>query len=183
MDRLLEIEIAFGRKREARWAARTIDLDLLLYNELIVHEPDLVVPHPRMSYRRFVLEGACEIAGEMWHPLLHMTLNELLHQLDSGANLVAILGTLPAGRQFAQQIASSFDSPLPFPLVPVKGKSDLSRQRPKLTIELSDSSKLAPPPLGPTLRLADIDESRHLAEAVAAIQAVWPELCRPKSNG
>jgi 2-amino-4-hydroxy-6-hydroxymethyldihydropteridine diphosphokinase len=64
-----------------RWGPREVDVDLLLYGDEVVDEPDLVVPHPRMSGRRFVLEPAAEIAPSMRHPVLNRTMRELLEAL------------------------------------------------------------------------------------------------------
>ncbi len=61
LDRLLAIEAAAGRTRRERWAARTLDLDLLLHGDLAVAEPGLTVPHPRLTARRFALEPLLEV--------------------------------------------------------------------------------------------------------------------------
>jgi hypothetical protein len=68
-----------------------LDIDLLLVDEEILSTPDLEVPHPRMSFRRFVLEPAAEIAPNFMHPALGSTLGQLLEQLNSGANICAVL--------------------------------------------------------------------------------------------
>jgi 2-amino-4-hydroxy-6-hydroxymethyldihydropteridine diphosphokinase len=64
LDVLLGIEETLGRVRGERWGPRTVDLDLLLYGALVVDEPGLVVPHPRLHERRFVLEPLAELAPE-----------------------------------------------------------------------------------------------------------------------
>ena len=70
LERLHEIERERGRDRaaEVRWGARTLDLDLLVYGDLVIEEPGLTVPHPRMHERRFVLEPLAVIAPEMRVP-------------------------------------------------------------------------------------------------------------------
>ena len=68
-------------------ADRTLDLDLLLYGDAVIDTPTLTVPHPRMSFRRFVLEPAVEIAGDMVHPTIGWTLERLLDHLDVGIRL------------------------------------------------------------------------------------------------
>ena len=81
LQRLQGIERALGRQRGIRWGPRTIDLDILLYDDIIVKEETLEIPHPRMHERRFVLEPLCDIAPEVRHPLLRKTARELLRGL------------------------------------------------------------------------------------------------------
>jgi len=73
------IERAMGRKRvRKRWGARIIDLDILLYDNLIVGKKNLKIPHPEMHKRKFVLIPLSEIAPQIVHPILGMTISELL---------------------------------------------------------------------------------------------------------
>jgi 2-amino-4-hydroxy-6-hydroxymethyldihydropteridine diphosphokinase len=74
----LETERALGRVRTVRDGPRTIDVDLLLYGERRLEQPGLVVPHPRLHERRFVLAPLAEIAPELVHPALQATIGELL---------------------------------------------------------------------------------------------------------
>lgn len=64
LDRMLEIECAHGRERRERWGPRTLDLDLLLFCEQIIHQSGLIIPHPRMWERDFVIRPLREICGD-----------------------------------------------------------------------------------------------------------------------
>ncbi len=87
---LQEIETKLGRQRVVRWDARTIDIDVLLYGNQIIDSPELTIPHPRMAFRRFVLEPAVEIAGSMMHPTSGWTLGSLLRHLQESPRLVVV---------------------------------------------------------------------------------------------
>ncbi len=78
------IEQQLGRERRERWAARRVDLDLLLYGERVLRTPQLTIPHPRMHERLFVLEPLAELAPHAMHPVLKKTVRELLDGLRGG---------------------------------------------------------------------------------------------------
>jgi 2-amino-4-hydroxy-6-hydroxymethyldihydropteridine diphosphokinase len=78
LDFLLEIEKKLGRERKEKWGSRTIDLDILLYDELITHSVRLTLPHPRMHQRRFVLVPLAQINPHLFHPLLKKSVAEIL---------------------------------------------------------------------------------------------------------
>jgi 2-amino-4-hydroxy-6-hydroxymethyldihydropteridine diphosphokinase len=81
MARLLRIEFLLGRTRDLKDGPRTIDLDLLLYGDVESHTEFLMLPHPRLHERRFVLEPLVEIAPQLLHPTLKCTATKLLENL------------------------------------------------------------------------------------------------------
>lgn len=71
------IEQAAGRERLVRWGARTLDIDILSYGDAILDTPTLVLPHPRLAERNFVLAPLCDVAPDWRHPVLQRTAAEL----------------------------------------------------------------------------------------------------------
>jgi len=82
MARLLRIEFLLGRTRDIKDGPRTIDLDLLLYGEVESNTEFLILPHPRLHERRFVLEPLVEVAPHLMHPTLKCTTAELLEKVE-----------------------------------------------------------------------------------------------------
>lgn len=83
LETLLGVEQAFGRVRTVRWGPRTLDLDLLLYDDRVIQTEKLIVPHRRMAERRFVLEPAVEIAADWLHPVEKIPLMAILRNWES----------------------------------------------------------------------------------------------------
>ena len=86
-----EIETSLGRERTIRSGPRTIDLDILFYDALILSEPNLIIPHPRLHLRRFVLIPLSDIARDLVHPVLHQTIGDLLSQCSDRAEVCPFL--------------------------------------------------------------------------------------------
>jgi 2-amino-4-hydroxy-6-hydroxymethyldihydropteridine diphosphokinase len=83
LDQLAEIESRLGRVRAERWGPRTLDLDLLLYDDLVMDSPRLTLPHSRLHERAFALVPLCELMPEALHPRLGRSLRALRDALPS----------------------------------------------------------------------------------------------------
>ena len=78
---LLDIEKQLDRVRERRWGPRTIDLDIIFYDDLIINEKDLIIPHKDMENREFVLKPLCDIDENFIHPVLKKSVRQLYDEL------------------------------------------------------------------------------------------------------
>jgi 2-amino-4-hydroxy-6-hydroxymethyldihydropteridine diphosphokinase len=224
LDELRDIELRHGRTAAQRWAPRTLDIDLLLYGDEVMETPMLTLPHPRMSFRRFVLEPAAEIAPKMLHPTIGWSIERLLLHLNMAGDRTALLSPSAASRsRLADVLRDRFDarmvepptyataehhwpsswttwlavhSPLGergrIPKTP-PGLPYAAAAFPKLTIAIdavptSQADKLRwstlvhQPGRGPTLHLKTSDPAEVATEAIAAIEAVWPDLGPPNTN-
>jgi 2-amino-4-hydroxy-6-hydroxymethyldihydropteridine diphosphokinase len=90
LNRVLEIEKKLGRKRDERWGERTMDIDILFYGDKVIHTDNLVVPHPRMAERRFVLVPLAEIGGDLMHPVLRTKVREMLEACRDQLNVIRV---------------------------------------------------------------------------------------------
>ncbi|MEX2112122.1 MAG: 2-amino-4-hydroxy-6-hydroxymethyldihydropteridine diphosphokinase, partial [Pirellulales bacterium] len=153
---LQQIERDLGRQRAERWSARTIDLDLLLYGEQSIETPDLVVPHPRMAFRRFVVEPAADVAPQMVHPAIGWSMARLLAHLDMALPYVALLG------------------------MPRSGKSALAHQAAVRTSGrylVDPTSGLPPPSVAASAAGPDLGREIELLDERARLldRAAWPD--------
>jgi 2-amino-4-hydroxy-6-hydroxymethyldihydropteridine diphosphokinase len=87
MEHALAIETALGRQRTLDKGPRIVDIDILLAGNRVIREPGLMIPHPALQERRFVLEPLTEIAAEVIHPLLRKTAKQLLAALPPGQSV------------------------------------------------------------------------------------------------
>jgi len=91
LNALQAIEQDMGRVRVEKWGPRIIDLDILLYGQDVVHDEILVIPHPELHKRRFVLAPLCEIASYVIHPAFGVSMRGLLDRMDD-RSIVNIFG-------------------------------------------------------------------------------------------
>ncbi|MEK6530976.1 MAG: 2-amino-4-hydroxy-6-hydroxymethyldihydropteridine diphosphokinase [Deltaproteobacteria bacterium] len=85
--RLKQIEASFGRTINRRWGPRVIDLDILFFGAGVINEKDLVVPHPRLQERAFVLAPLSELSPGFIHPCLGLSVAELLERVEDKAGI------------------------------------------------------------------------------------------------
>ena len=168
---LQEVERQHGRLRPERWAARTLDLDLLLYGEEAIESEGLVTPHPRMSHRPFVLKPAVQVAGDWIHPHFERTLSDLWRVLRQGADMAAVWGgEEEAGREALAWI-HAFS-----PTITHRRISEEEPQwesPPRLTVAICAPQRL--PWAGPTVWLPQESPTKTRREdLVAALACVWP---------
>ena len=90
LTQLHVIENNLGRVREEKWGPRTIDLDIIFYDNLIIKDNDLIIPHPRAHERRFVLEPIKEIAPDFIDPDLKVSISDLLSNLNDEKSVIRL---------------------------------------------------------------------------------------------
>lgn len=186
LAKLQAIEALHGRDRAERWAPRTLDLDLLACGDRVVREPTLRLPHPRMTFRPFVLGPAAEIAPDWPHPEIGGTLGGLWDCLRGGDDRIVVVGRSVSDRLAPIAVAQLLAAEFPGRLRPatrgevveiVVGEAVGSgRGVPKLTVDLAADGHAPPPVRGPRIRVADCDAGRLRDELVAAVACVWPAI-------
>ncbi len=180
---LIHIETELGRERRVRWGARKIDLDLLLYGSEHFENETLTIPHPRMSFRRFVLEPAAEIAGEMRHPIADMTIHELLDHLTNMPNeILWVTDTSPATKNLRDQVLNSAAS-AGWTIHLVGDQECFERLRSQAKLVAWDANRptslLQQTFRGPQLQLPALAEKIE-TELMAAMEAMKPIAVRPR---
>ena len=93
LDHCLKIETKYGRirKNSSLYENRTLDIDILFIDQLVINEKNLQIPHPRISERRFVLEPLAEICSDFVHPQLHKTIALLFKESNDNSNVDRVL--------------------------------------------------------------------------------------------
>lgn len=196
------IERRGERVRNIRWDARTLDLDLLLYGHQTWQATDLIVPHPRMHYRRFVLEPAAEIAPWMIHPTSGWTVARLLEQLDCEAPTISVAATDSSARaQLITYLVDRLASSTAFGTTELSTNvlpwgpnfSDLApAAHPQLLLAISDVAgsdevptrkMLKLPATGPVAWLTPGTAEVLAAEALTVIASAWPKLAPTTLHG
>jgi len=82
LKKIKNIEQKIGRQEASKWGPREIDIDILFYNDMILHYASLTIPHPHIAERSFVLVPLCEIAPDFVHPVLKKSVKALLQKLQ-----------------------------------------------------------------------------------------------------
>jgi 2-amino-4-hydroxy-6-hydroxymethyldihydropteridine diphosphokinase len=84
------IEKEMGRERILKWGPRTIDIDILFYNDDVIENEYLVIPHPHMADRKFVLAPMNEIAGDLFHPVLTKSISKLFKECNDPSEVMEL---------------------------------------------------------------------------------------------
>lgn len=142
-SKTLAIEAGLGRTRNVKWSPRTIDLDILFFGDEIINQPSLTIPHPQLHLRSFVLKGLSELNPVLEHPVMKVSVQQLLSRLNGcdfipdadSPKLISVAGIIGVGKTtLAQRLASLLDGTLllePYdknPFMPdvYAGKTDLA---------------------------------------------------------
>ena len=119
--KLNAIETALGRTRNVKWSPRTIDLDLLLFGDAVISQTNLIIPHPQIHLRSFVLAGLCQLNPKLTHPLMKVGVSQLAERLNKLnfkpssdiPQLISIAGLIGAGKTtLATKLSKILNCPL-----------------------------------------------------------------------
>ncbi len=158
--RLQEIETALGRERTVVWGPRTLDLDLLLYDDIVLNLSQLQVPHRWLPFRGFVLDPAVVIAPDWIHPNLQKSIYDLRVQLRAIPYWFVIGGgTLAARKSLATELAARFEG---FQLAPFDDGVQVAGELPLREL----------PPSG--IFISSVDWTQHDAEIEQGLQLHMP---------
>lgn len=200
LDGLLDLEQSLGRVRHERWGPRTIDIDLLLYGDMQLETSRLTLPHPRMAFRRFVLEPAVKIASDFVYPINGWSIARLLEHVRAASNVISLVATQPKlVEQALAIVGSSPERTAGFRILdrwPAEGSLDRGDAKEtvlatddavKLAIVVEDSTPTTPEiderlanwrnlrtrsDVGPVLWLRTDDPQRVAEEVFGAIEAM-----------
>lgn len=176
-----QIETNLGRVRSQRWGARTVDLDILLYDDQIIRTLRLQIPHPRMSFRRFVLAGAVEIAADMRHPVAGVTLGALWERINTNLKKILWLSAdVSATRRHfhdlsASELGATVFGPNSWEIVIIDDWAEINSNEYSLLIYSGDPQQLAIIGSwfgGPILDLTDCAPEFIQQEITAAVEAL-----------
>ncbi len=188
LDELQRIETVVGRVRSERWAARTLDLDLLMVDGVELHADRLELPHPRMHYRHFVLQPAAEVAPWMAPPGCGWTLAALANHISHGPRAVRVAAAeAETARKLAERLRTrlaSMGRGIPVdeyaPGDPLRGLI--------LAVAPTGSDRrdmrriLHLPAVGPIVWLDEAGLEPLAGDAQAALASAWPELASPRGD-
>lgn len=179
VQELQRIERLLGRERQTRWDARIIDIDLLLFGDEIMDTLELKIPHPRMSYRQFVLAPASEIAGEMVHPTSGWTVAALCNHWRSSPPKIAIASR---DELLAQSLQKAILEQLCLPTSDLDESNRIELvspdESPSMLIVIGNSDDLrhfsSKKLSGCVVQISTTDRATALQEGLAAVRAAWP---------
>lgn len=163
---LQQIENDADRTRDIRWDARTFDLDLALYDNQIIDSESLIVPHPRMISRKFILQPAAEIAGDIVVPSTGWTIKQHLHHLQNSENSYLVFAAAEPIRDRLQ------------------GELQEATATPDVTVLLAADPSVHVPPTGTRLAII-VGQARRLCPGLLAVPCSipWIYVKNSKSTG
>ncbi len=171
---LQTVEETFGRTRESHWGPRTLDLDLLACADRVMETERLILPHPGMWYRRFVLQPLQEIAGPWRHPVCRQTVDDLLQRMDRRPMLVELpehAGPQNVPDRYASAVCICRSGEVP---EPAAGEDDPVFCR----LQTADVSPAHLPAVRTPFRIECRDEAA-LQEMLQGVLAAALSTCRP----